>query len=89
MSKMISFELLSAVVVLSNEGSYARAAYELQSTPILLEEQISALERHLGVRIFDRSNKQVTVTPDGQIFVEACRASLDEAQRIGNRKDSE
>jgi LysR family transcriptional regulator, carnitine catabolism transcriptional activator len=62
--------------------SFARAAEALLITPSGLSVSIRELERQLGFRLFDRTTRQVTVTPRGRELLEITRptlATLDEA----------
>ncbi|OSQ47977.1 transcriptional regulator GcvA [Thalassospira alkalitolerans] len=46
--------------------SFKRAASELAVTPTAISHQVRLLEDTLGVRLFDRKPRQVTLTPAGQ-----------------------
>ena len=50
-----------------NITSAAQHLYISQST---LSRQIMALEEEVGVKLFERNNKQMSLTPAGQIFYE-------------------
>ncbi len=46
--------------------SFKRAASELAVTPTAISHQVRLLEETLGVRLFDRKPRQVTLTAAGQ-----------------------
>lgn len=60
-------------------GKAAEACFISQST---LSAQIKKLEEYLGAPLFDRSLKQVTLTPAGREIVASARLILEEANRI-------
>jgi DNA-binding transcriptional LysR family regulator len=57
-------------------GSFAAAACELGVSPVAISQNISRLEQGLGVRLFARSTRALQLTPDGQAFLEQCKAPL-------------
>jgi len=64
-------------------GSFTAVASELRTTQPTISRQIAALEAHLGVRLFTRTTRSLTLTEDGREFYEhACRAieAVDEAE---------
>ncbi|TKI03059.1 LysR family transcriptional regulator [Martelella alba] len=65
------FELgqLRCFIVVANELSFRRAAHKLNMTQPPLTRQIQVLEHQIGVRLFDRSTRSVTLTVAGQAFL--------------------
>lgn len=57
-------------------GSFAAAARELGISPVAVSQNISRLEQNLGVRLFARSTRALTLTPEGAAFLEQCKAPL-------------
>jgi len=57
--------------------SFSRAAEELHLTHGAVSHQVRGLEEHLGVPLFARHGKRVTLTAAGRAFAEAVRAALD------------
>jgi DNA-binding transcriptional LysR family regulator len=71
-------------VALADTLHFRRAADELHLTQPALSRQIQALERELGVRLFDRDRRSVALTPAGrQLVADAAPllASADAARR--------
>ncbi len=65
-------------------GSFSAAARELHMTPSGVSKLITRLESRLGVRLINRSTRQINLTPEGQLFYErgvTVLADLDEAER--------
>ena len=63
-------------VTVAEEGNFSRAAGRLFISQPSLSTQVKSLEAELGVRLFDRSNRGVTLTPAGRVFFEETRAVL-------------
>ncbi|MGW6900646.1 LysR family transcriptional regulator [Streptomyces sp. NPDC054919] len=66
-------------VAVAEESSYTRAAERLMISQQSLSQQISLLERMLGVKLFDRGTRGTSVTPVGALFLPEARAVLDRA----------
>ena len=47
-------------------GSFARAGQELHLTPSAISHQVRALEEHFGLPMFQRMNRAVILTLDGE-----------------------
>lgn len=62
-------------------GSLLKASARLHVAQPALGQQISALEHALGARLLERSNRGVTPTETGKIFLEHARVVLADAER--------
>ncbi|HTZ55514.1 MAG TPA: LysR family transcriptional regulator [Candidatus Acidoferrum sp.] len=60
---------LRSAVTIARRLSFTAAADELTVAQPALSQQIAALERELGVRLFDRTNRRVALTDAGRAFV--------------------
>ncbi|MGB6986990.1 MAG: LysR family transcriptional regulator [Candidatus Aquilonibacter sp.] len=60
---------LRSAVTIARRLSFTAAADELAVAQPALSQQIAALERELGVRLFDRTNRRVALTDAGRAFV--------------------
>lgn len=59
-------------------NSFTKAADVLELSRAVVSTQIAELERHLGVRLFHRTTRRVTLTPDGTEYFERSRRILAE-----------
>lgn len=73
---MDPFSDISTFVRATEAGNFTRAARLLQLSPSAVSKAIARLEADLGVRLFHRSPRQITLTGDGEAFFEICRQSM-------------
>jgi LysR family transcriptional activator of glutamate synthase operon len=59
-------------------GGFTRAAEQLHVAQSAVSAQIRALEAELGVRLFDRTTRRVTLTQPGELFLVRARRVLGE-----------
>lgn len=71
-----------AFVTIVDEGHVGRAAQRLHVTQPTLSRQIAALERSLGVPLFDRSRRALSLTPAGEAFVTGARDLVRRADEV-------
>ncbi|MDM7941731.1 MAG: LysR family transcriptional regulator [Hydrogenophaga sp.] len=69
-------------VALAEELHFGRAAARLHMTQPPLTQAIAALEAALGVRLFDRTQRSVQITPAGAALLPAVRELLARAQAL-------
>ncbi|WP_326837730.1 LysR substrate-binding domain-containing protein [Amycolatopsis rhabdoformis] len=66
-------------VAVAEESSYTRAAQVLTISQQSLSQQITLLERMLGVKLFDRDTRGTRLTAIGELFLPEARAVLTRA----------
>jgi len=71
-----------AFLVTAEEGSLAAAARALDMAQPTLGRQVAALEKELGVDLFNRRGRGLELTPNGMNLVEHVRAMGDAANRF-------
>ncbi|MFI9625116.1 LysR family transcriptional regulator [Streptomyces sp. NPDC052042] len=78
----IEIRHLRAFLAVADEGNVTRAAARLRLTQPAVSRTLAALERHLGVRLVDRSTHHLVLTPEGVAFRDRAAsavAAFDEA----------
>lgn len=78
----MTLQELRYVVALADAGHFGQAAKACFVSQSTLSTQIKKLEDYLGIFLFDRSLKSVTLTPAGREIVDSARRIIDEANRI-------
>ena len=61
-------------------GSFSAAARRLGVTPAAVSRNVAMLERNLGVRLFQRSSRSLTLTEDGERFLASVSGGLESIQ---------
>lgn len=67
---------LDAVVAIMRRGSFRAAAVEMDMSTTALSNAIGRLERQLGVRLFNRTTRSVSLTDAGRHFVDKIGPAL-------------
>lgn len=66
----------------AKHGSFAAAARELGSAPSTLAKAVQRLEAALGVKLFHRTTRQVSLTADGERLFQRCQRVLAEVEDL-------
>lgn len=66
----------------ARRGSFAAAARDLGSSPSTLAKSVARLEASLGVKLFHRTTRQVSLTPDGERLFHRCERVLAEFEDL-------
>ncbi len=75
---------LKCAVGIANEGSLNKAAEKLFMAPPNLSRSLKELENDLGIAIFERSAKGVTLTPAGEEFIGYAKDLLKQFDQLEN-----
>ena len=77
----LEFRHVRAFLGVAQHLHFARAAEALDMAPPALTRQIQEAERLLGVRLFHRSRRAVTLSAAGEAFLAEASAALEHLQR--------
>jgi len=77
MDQLLAMRVFSRV---AERGSFAQAADELDISRAAASGHVAALEKHLGVRLLNRTTRRVSLTTEGADYLRRCRRILDEVQ---------
>jgi DNA-binding transcriptional LysR family regulator len=75
---MDRFKELTAFATTATRGSLSAAARLEGVTPAIIGRRIDGLEERLGVRLLTRSTRRLTLTQEGQSFLEDCQRILND-----------
>lgn len=67
---------LDAVIAIARRGSFRAAALDLGMSTTALSNTVGKLESGLGVRLFNRTTRSVSLTDAGRVFVEQVGPAL-------------
>ncbi|PAU62461.1 LysR family transcriptional regulator [Pseudomonas indica] len=67
---------IAALLAVAAEGSFVAAGRQLQRDPSVISKRVAAMEARLGVRLIERTTRQLRVTPVGAQLVERLNAAL-------------
>jgi LysR family transcriptional regulator for bpeEF and oprC len=77
MDQLLAMRVFTRV---AERGSFGQAADELDISRAAASGHVAALEKHLGVRLLNRTTRRVSLTAEGADFLRRCRRILDEVQ---------
>lgn len=77
MDRLQSMRVFQHVV---DEGGFAAAARRLDLTPAAVTRLVGDLEKHLGVRLLQRTTRRLSLTPAGEVYLNRLRGILGEIE---------
>jgi DNA-binding transcriptional LysR family regulator len=79
---MKGLQPLIAFAETARHGNFAAASRELGTAPSTLAKAVQRLEAALGVKLFHRTTRQVSLTPDGERLFQRCQRVLAELEEL-------
>ena len=79
---MDSLGALGVFVRAAEARSFTDAGRRLSVSSSAVGKTISRLEDRLGVRLFHRNTRAITLTREGELFLESCRRIFSEISKI-------
>lgn len=80
---MDKFRAMSTFVQIADAGSLTAAAWASGASLPAVVRLLAAYEAHLGVRLFNRTTRRISLTEDGRRHLESCRhllSAVDDAE---------
>ena len=85
----MTLQQLKYVTTIANIGSISEAAKRLFISQPSLTKAIKELEKEMGITIFDRTNKGITVSKEGERFLGYARQVLEQAALLEEQYKSQ
>lgn len=79
---MNTLQQIAAFAETAKHGNFAAAARETGSAPSTLAKAVARLEAALGVKLFHRTTRQVSLTADGERLFRRCQRLLAEVDEL-------
>lgn len=73
--------MLLAFQATARTGSFTNAAEELSLTQSAISRQVQLLEQMLGANLFDRSSRNIKLTPQGAMFYADIKVAIEQIRR--------
>jgi DNA-binding transcriptional LysR family regulator len=74
---MDKLRAMETFIAIADRGSLTAAASALDSSLPAVVRMLAALEKHLGVRLFHRTTRRLSLTEEGRTYLERCRQALE------------
>jgi len=72
---------ITTFVTTARQGSFTAAAEQLGLTKSAVGKSVSRLEERLGIKLFNRSTRNLSLTDDGEKFLASCQCAIDILER--------
>ena len=70
MNKLVAMKVFVQII---ESGSLTKAANELNTSLPTVVRTLAALEEHLNIRLINRTTRKITITEEGQRYLQRCR----------------
>jgi len=85
MDRLLGMRVFARV---TERGSFARAAQDLDLSPTQASAHVAELERRLGTKLLNRTTRKVSLTADGRAYYERCARILRDIDEAENEVSS-
>ena len=82
MLKTANFSELEFFVLLNRLGSLSAAARALDITPPAATMRLASMEKRIGARLLNRSTRKISLTPEGEIYLQHASRLIDELREL-------
>lgn len=85
MTEQIGLDRLTGLIAFARAaslGSYTAAARDLSVSPSAISKSVQRLEQHFGLRLFSRTTRSLTLTPEGRDLYERALRIIREVEDI-------
>jgi len=73
---MDTLQSMKVFVRVAQRSGFAAASRDLRMSPATVTKHVASLESRIGVRLFDRTTRRVSLTEAGQMYLERCLECL-------------
>lgn len=80
----MTLQQLKYLIAIVEEGSISKASKVLLVSQPSLSKSIFDLEKEMGIKIFKRTNRGVSLTEEGEIFLAYSRSVVEQADFLEN-----
>ncbi len=85
---MESVSDIAFFALLMKHGSLTSAAQELDVTPPAVSKRLATLENRLGIRLLNRTTRRISLTYEGELYLEEGRRILEDLGELEQRVSS-
>lgn len=78
----MNIRFLETVIKLSELHNFRLTAEHMNITPAAISNRIAAIEQEIGAKLFRRGSRDVLLTPEGAVFLEAAHEIVDRYDRL-------
>ena len=72
----LDIETVQAFLLVAELQNFTRAAERENATQSGISQHVAAVERKLGVKLFERASGRITPTPAGQRYYKSCVSAV-------------
>jgi DNA-binding transcriptional LysR family regulator len=72
------FKAMETFVTAAKAGSFAAAARHMRMSRAMVSRHVADLEHHLGIRLFYRTTREMSLTPNGAEYLNVCARVIEQ-----------